>query len=147
MYNQKQNRVFSQESPITLSKEIRTKDTDIAFKGSIFFKSYHLGDIKTGNIIKVLTVFFKNSYVFRKRANVNPIITSINTTTNDHNSVNLTLVQNLLSSNKSKKFLNPIHLDTSGLYNNSNLNDIIIDIITGTIDTTKINSNVGVRVI
>ena len=35
MYNQKQNRVFSQESPITLSKEIRTKDTDIAYQGNI----------------------------------------------------------------------------------------------------------------
>ena len=34
-----------------------------------------------------------------------------------------------------------------GLYNNSNLNDIIIEIITGTIDTNKINMNVGVKVI
>jgi hypothetical protein len=36
MYSQKQNRLFSQDiSPITLAKEIRTKDTDIAYQGNI----------------------------------------------------------------------------------------------------------------
>ena len=73
---------------------------------------------------KVLIVFFKNSYLFKKRAKTNPINNSIKTTTEDHNNVNFTLVQNLLSSNKSLKFLKPIHFETSGLYNNSNLKDL-----------------------
>ena len=35
MYSQKKNRLFSQDiSPITLDKEIRTKDTDIAYQGT-----------------------------------------------------------------------------------------------------------------
>ena len=38
-----------------------TKDTDIAFKGSIFFKSYHLGDIKTG--INTANSLSKDEYI------------------------------------------------------------------------------------
>lgn len=36
MYNQKQNRLFSQDiTPISLAKEIATKDRDIAYQGNI----------------------------------------------------------------------------------------------------------------